>query len=1173
MDKPGEFAYNPYRSFLLAASAGTGKTYQLSHRFLYLVASGADPSGILTITFTRKAAGEMRGRILELARDLLVNKDFAVNFERQLLQFYREAKKNNDQGFPLAPPISAQQVGNVILQASQRLKISTIDSLFMDWIKRFPLEAFEQGHAPDLGALRLATSEEKKLLVRQSENKALDKMLDVLEHDGLAEKLFRGDIQRIRRELQEVKNIRGYLWYILKSTGESGFRQHDISELPPYDNEQGLLDFLKPTIFTLSSTTKIHDDVQQAVGTGSIASLKETGFISREFCVSGRFIRGKKRESFQKEIDLIDSALLAFYNRQNLQVLNERTDMYEKFLLYLENSLHSLKMEQGIIDFDDLLRGAYQLFKGEHAFTPRYLIQRGIAHLMIDEFQDTSLLQWQVFENIAHELLAGDKDYGVMSGARPSVFLVGDIKQSIYGFREAEPRLMPYAAHQLAEFGLMTLGMQQSYRSSASVIKFVNAYFERFPLAGFSQHSVAMSEQGEALTPDVGSVTLLSKNAPSSANRSDEEENEIEKEADAVAHYVKWVLEGKGQRQISIPDKVTKKMRPLMPRDIAILYRSGTHAGIFESALAAKGIKTVRSDIKNFFNRPEITDFFALLKFLAFPEDLQSLCHLMRSPILRISEDQIFALLHAHHHLKGRERSLAVLEDILGSSPAAPWLKDKVSLTKINDVFSLIHEVFTLSFFKSGYQTSYPESEVQIALTHIRELHKVCVHELIDKNISDIKILARTLDLMRQDENLSYQLETAEAVRLMTIHASKGLEFGMVICVGLGLNWHKRDKYWLKGGENLDDLGVYYIGTQVDQPKGHFAFDQKLTLVDEKIREESDRLFYVALTRAIQHLVFFDSLPARGVSSAYSTQVKEVIEDLYSTHLKTIEIADDCSAHIALGSKSHAWEQEFDVENEKEFKAAEDTKAREKPVLKSPKNVLALTQKGIIHHSAGDQPGLRGSYIPRFPSLKTSSEKNSNVPLTLENTGEPAITSNSLAALYGTFIHAGLEAFVKDEAFNAFDVWQQLCAKENADGLGNLVNTEDIYQQALAEIEKVKVSDDFNLLLQNALRVEAELGVAGIIGENLWQGRIDLVCFLPGEDIVIIDYKTFNLKNFLPSDTLDAEGRINLTRFCKAKGYHLQLGHYEKLFQKIYPKSKVKKGILVTKLGVILYLD
>ena len=130
---------NPYISCIVQASAGSGKTYQLSRRFLYLVAAGAEPSEVLTITFTKKAAQEMRQRIIREASDILKNPARAQEFDQEIKVFYENHMSSASD--TTSPPKTAIDTAHEILSQTQSLKVSTIDSLFNEWVSRFTYEA------------------------------------------------------------------------------------------------------------------------------------------------------------------------------------------------------------------------------------------------------------------------------------------------------------------------------------------------------------------------------------------------------------------------------------------------------------------------------------------------------------------------------------------------------------------------------------------------------------------------------------------------------------------------------------------------------------------------------------------------------------------------------------------------------------------------------------------------------------------------------------------------------------------------------------------------------------------------------------------------------------------------------------------------------------------------
>src|SRR5690606_28974124 len=125
---------HPHRSILVAAAAGSGKTYQLSQRFLHLVAAGASPASILAVTFTIKAAGEMRARILKEAADLKRDEGKRARFMADARAFHADQPRAR-------APLSPDATADLILSQSQALRITTIDAVFLEWVAKFPYES------------------------------------------------------------------------------------------------------------------------------------------------------------------------------------------------------------------------------------------------------------------------------------------------------------------------------------------------------------------------------------------------------------------------------------------------------------------------------------------------------------------------------------------------------------------------------------------------------------------------------------------------------------------------------------------------------------------------------------------------------------------------------------------------------------------------------------------------------------------------------------------------------------------------------------------------------------------------------------------------------------------------------------------------------------------------
>jgi ATP-dependent helicase/nuclease subunit A len=201
---------------------------------------------------------------------------------------------------------------------------------------------------------------------------------------------------------------------------------------------------------TLSSPER-RERCLAAIMRRNLADLVEGGLLTQAFNVSGNAVRGKKRELFAAEINEVEHLVRAFVNRTRLARLNREGGAHYELFRYYRSLRDHLKRRASIVEFADLAKGCFRLFRGDAGLGVRFLIARTTRHVLLDEFQDTSRLQWAIFHELAAQLLAGESEHAGDAGPPPSVFIVGDEKQSIYGFREADPAVLGDAAAALAE--------------------------------------------------------------------------------------------------------------------------------------------------------------------------------------------------------------------------------------------------------------------------------------------------------------------------------------------------------------------------------------------------------------------------------------------------------------------------------------------------------------------------------------------------------------------------------------------------------------------------------------------------------------------------------------------------------------------------------------------------
>lgn len=440
---------SPHR--LIHASAGTGKTWQLSGRFLELLAEGVEPRRILATTFTRKAAGEILDRVLERLALACVDEE-----------------KREQLGDQLGRALSAAEARALLARLTRRLgelRVRTLDAFFVHLAKLFALEL---GLPPDWNIVEEA---EDRALQREAVARTLARTAR-LELLGLLRGLQQADASRSveRVLLSEVRQARNAF---LDSRSEAWRRIEPVSGSTPQEIAAALGRLLG---VDLPRTSKGEIDKNWLKElTGLVERVRSGDW--RAFVAKGlgkKVLDGEtsyQRQEIPAEM-LEDLELLA---RQAAHELVNEIALFNAaalgWLQRFEESYEELKAEEGAYRFEDLPKALHprdesQLGNREQIW---FRLDGKLDHLLLDEFQDTAPVQWRILEQLASEILADG------TGTR-SFFCVGDLKQSIYGWREAEPRLLKRMHERYPV--LVPEKLCKSYRSAHVVLDTVRRTFE-----------------------------------------------------------------------------------------------------------------------------------------------------------------------------------------------------------------------------------------------------------------------------------------------------------------------------------------------------------------------------------------------------------------------------------------------------------------------------------------------------------------------------------------------------------------------------------------------------------------------------------------------------------------------------------------------------------------------
>jgi ATP-dependent helicase/nuclease subunit A len=1104
---------NPYESYLVSASAGSGKTYQLSRRYLFLVGAGADPDKILTVTFTKKAAGEMKARILEDATQILADSDLQMEFDSDLRDFWLALPEQDR----VAPPRSALATAEAILSATQRLKISTIDSLFHEWMAKFPYEAQGEETGKEFPSpFRMLENFESKELRNKTWHATCRYISKQLNEslagdsgsnefiDSILDNLPESSITLLKSRFSELDRHNNGLWYQQVTTGEVPLKNHPLPEGSDLTEEELVSSLTTQFNGLIEQIAKKErqDECKEALAQNSLAALIQARVLTKVFAIHGGTFRAKAKDAAQSHILEITEAVNSFVNKACIDRLNKQGQaIYQAFAVFLAHG-HELKNMQSALDFNDLTQGSYQLFQGSLGVGARYLISRSIHHILLDEFQDTSTLQWDIFRSLCDEMISGAGVVEEDKGLKPTVFIVGDEKQSIYGFREADPVVMGAAAKQL-EDRLTVLPLSKSFRTSQVVLDGVNDIFsERFD--GFIKHETFAFSSGP-FVPNTGRVEY----AP--ICEEDEEFLAPEKEAQLIAKYLSEALSG--ERPFPVWDKDTKSYRPLVASDCCILYRSSTMALLYESALREAGIPSMRAEEKGFFSRLEICDALALLRYMAVPADSLSLMTVLKSPMGRISDVESLILWQKTAAIRGGSRSQKIIELLKEDHPELA--KRVSSLARFGGQCSprdaLERALQTLDAFHSYDPKS---SEGELSIGNLQKLIEL-VGGWQGKNINSLPKLVSHIETLTSDNEIGFASTSSGSVKLMTVHKSKGLEYTLVVLADTGRCWGKVDSNWVKSSKGIAaGYDYYYTGKKTEAPLCDPHFDALIDETTTSTIKECDRLLYVALTRARQYLL---------VTAHKPSALKGIPETApYPTIMEQLKLDPE---------NWHRWESGIDQEI-------------------TPPTISDNTDQDLISEPNDFQAKLGLELVLTSPS-DAGTKKDSQIKSALAPELIP------LASVIGDLIHGGLEAHVKKIEFKAQDLWTKLTRQARADSVVHIDDT--LYQKAFdlayAHYERAIQNPTFSTLINNSELALAEAPISYRKDEQLITGKIDLLIFQKDGSIKVVDYKT---------TILSQSDEASLRTLVTDRAYDEQIAIYKEGVQKIYPDKKITGCVLFT---------
>ena len=866
-------AVDPSRNVVLEASAGTGKTRVLVERYVNLLRAGVEPDHILAITFTRKAAAEMRERIVDRLREAARLSQFDAGRWREL----------------------KERLGEIA--------ISTIDAFCLALLREFPLEA-----DVDPG-FDLADDTEVPRLIAESLDQALRVCRGIARQDDdvalvfaqLGERRLRAGLSALLdRRLVAPQALRRYLAAGPRDLTAAIVCRRAAERLKDtLTTVRGGLDtFLADGPRRDPAFALLADDVRRLCTMDAPA-----GFDNREWQAEFRAVVDRLRGYFLKSdgdprgdrfagtgytADDCDSdpawkrhraaaaaiapavaeALRAF--RRDLNVVLSR-GVWRVFAVTLAEYQRTLE-SRALLDFSGVLERAVKLLKDMDEFAQsRFRLESRYRHVLVDEFQDTSRAQWQLVAQLVRNWGEG---FGAASDAiAPSIFIVGDRKQSIYGFRDADVSVLDDAARfvsDLRDQGDPRRAISVSFRSAPDILAFVNDLFAAVEKAPERTDRFRYDETDRFPLPDGQPVPDPAVESPGHAGGDDRAVGLIVGDSitDAAERVASEIASSIGR--VTVRDRLTGVRRPAQAADIAVLFRSRDTHREFEKALERRGVGTYVYKGLGFFDAEEVQDGVALLRYLADPLSNLRAAALLRSRIVRLSDGALASLApDVAQALVAPEPPVAA--DALGEedrrviavlrASIPRWLAWVDRLTPA-DLLGRVMAETALAYELRGARYAQARENLKKLRAMVRR------HQ--NRGYATLERLATHIERLAVGDESNAAIDAQDAVSLMTVHASKGLEFPIVFVVNMGRGTGNTRAPIRVAADVGGEPSVAVADYQSEADEDSAARE----------REETKRLLYVALTRARDRLYLSGSVRS-GQFRATRGSLAEVMPDSF----------------------------------------------------------------------------------------------------------------------------------------------------------------------------------------------------------------------------------------------------------------------------------------------------
>lgn len=1048
-------AADPHYSVWVEASAGTGKTKVLSDRVLRLLLNGVNPSKILCLTYTKAAAVEMNSRISERLGKWAVINDAELNDELEKLL----GKIKDDNEFAEIAA-RARTLLATMLDVAGGMKIQTIHSFCQEILKRFPLEA---GISPyftvmDDSLAKEALDEVCRRLILNVEQcpdtlqgKAVTYLTSHIKEFNFSDllKTLATNRNRIIKVLEKCNGIDNFLQNLLMALGFESEKA-----INPDENAFGeKLPWVEITHIADVLAKSAPSDIKEANKLKAVAinfdyNTYKSVFLTLKGDIKARLACKDAEKVYPEIIQRMYGLALQIQNFESYKLKSELYQSTKAVMLIaadLAEGYQTYKRQNARLDYEDLIVITSDLLqKSNVAEWVLFKLDGGISHVLIDEAQDTSPDQWSIIKAITDEFFSGS---GQEEGER-TVFAVGDRKQSIYSFQGADPaefaRMKEHFSAKSHKFYNVDLSV--SFRSVSAVLETVNRLFA----TDEAKQGVVLDNKAVNHLPfrigEAGKVELWPlEEADATENEGDifhivNRPVSLQSASSKLAQKIALKI----KEMVANHEMLESKHRPLRYSDFMVLVqRRNSFIEDFVRACKSLDVNICGVDKLKLLEQIAVQDLISLGRFLLLPEDDLSLAEVLKSPLFGLNDDDLFDLCYNRgsvslwHRLKNN-RNYAEIADTLTA------LLNKSDYCRPFELFNYVlgplkgREKF---ISRLGMEAEDAIDEfINLALS-FEEEHVPDLQSFINHIVADNTEVKRELEQPDID-----------AVRVMTVHGSKGLQAPVVILPDTTRIANTKREAKLLWSD--DDLVYYPLSSSFYDDRCQKIYDAET----DKAFDEYRRLLYVAVTRAEDRLYICGWKNSKSSDKSWYS----LCQNAFKNYAK-----EDSQGNMLYESS-----QIF------EPKDGEGVKLSSPLPIKKPK---------WLDLPASEELPLSRPYTPSHP----------------EDDDTPAVSPLAEGGNYfrrGILIHKLLQFLPPCADISEKQRLAELFLEKSASDM-----SQDFRNKIKDEVMTLLENEQFKFVFGSNSR--AEVPVMGVVDDRIFSAQFDRLIILP-DKAVIVDFKT-----------------------------------------------------------------